>query len=231
MGDCEKFLNVYKLENIKGILLDFDGTIVPSEQVFLHSWQEVFKNKYQCSFTSREYIEYELKRDTKLIDYLIRSNRLRSDIEESVLMQAVYDKYVIEYSNMLRNIDFSTELEHIAKWERAGIKLSIVSTSKRDYIKMFFERYKDYVKMFSCILCREDVKILKPNPMVYLLAAKHLGLENSKCLVIEDSTKGVEGAMAAHMKVVRVLANTFSIDGNLTNFDIPVVQFIENIVL
>ncbi len=230
MGDCEKFLNTYKLKDIKGVLLDFDGTIVPSERVFLHSWQEVFKNKYQCSFTVKEYIEYELERDTKLIDYLIESNRLRSDIEKSVLMQAVYDKYVIEYGNMLRDIDFGTELEHIAKWRNVGIKLSIVSTSRRKYIEMFFERYKDYIKIFSCILCREDVKMLKPNPMVYLLAAECLGLECSKCLVVEDSAKGIEGAMAAHMKVIKVLKNTFSIDGSSTDVDIPVVQSIEDII-
>lgn len=230
MGDCEKFLSTYKLKDIKGMLLDFDGTIVPSEQVFLHSWQEVFKNKYQCSFTDKEYIEYELERDTKLIDYLIESNRLRADIEKSVLMQAVYDRYVIEYGNMLRDIDFGTELEHIAKWRSAGIKLSIVSTSRRKYIEMFFERYKDYIKIFSCILCREDVKMLKPNPMVYLLAAERLGLERSKCLVVEDSAKGIKGAMAAHMKVIKVLKNTFSIDGSSTDVDIPVVQSIEDII-
>lgn len=231
MGDCEKFLSTYKLKDIEGVLLDFDGTIVPSEQVFLRSWQEVFKNKYQCSFTDKEYIEYELERDAKLIDYLIESNRLRSDIEKSVLMQAVYDEYVIGYSNMLSNIDFSTELEHIAKWRGAGIKLSIVSTSRRKYIEMFFERYKDYIKMFSCIFCREDVKMLKPNPMVYLLAAERLELECSKCLVVEDSAKGIEGALAAHMKVIKVLKNTFSIDGSSTDVDIPVVQSIEDIIL
>ena len=231
MGDCKKFLSTYKLKDIKGVLLDFDGTIVPSEQVFLHSWQEVFKSKYQCSFTDKEYIKYELERDTKLIDYLLKSNRLRSDIEKSELMQAVYDKYVIEYSNMLRDIDFEPELEHIAKWRSAGIKLSIVSTSRRKYIQMFFERYKNYIKMFSCILCREDVKMLKPNPMVYLLAAERLGLEDSKCLVVEDSAKGIEGAIAAHMKVVKVLKNTFSIDGSSTDVDIPVVQSIEDIIL
>lgn len=85
--------------------------------------------------------------------------------------------------------------------------------------------------MFSCILCREDVKMLKPNPMVYLLAAERLGLEDSKCLVVEDSAKGIEGAIAAHMKVVKVLKNTFSIDGSSTDVDIPVVQSIEDIIL
>lgn len=231
MAHCEKFLNTYKLKDIEGVLLDFDGTIVPSEKVFFHAWQEIFMNKYQCLFTDKEYIEYELEKDTKLIDYLIECNRLSPGIEKSVLMQDVYDKYAVEYSNMLKDTDFSTVLGHIEKWRRAGIRLSIVSTSKHSYIEMFFERYKNYKTMFSYIFCREDVKMLKPNPMVYLLAAECLGVGHSKCLVIEDSTKGVEGAMAAHMKVVKVLANTINISGSSTNLDIPVVQSIENIIL
>lgn len=231
MGDSKKFLDIYKLDDIEGILLDFDGTLVPSEKVFLHAWQEIFENKYQCPFTEKEYIKYELERNTQLIDYLVENGRLDPNIEKSVFMQAVYNKYAIEYSNMLESTDCSPILEHIAKWVKTGIKLSIVSTSRREYIKKFFEKYEDYKNLFSCVLCREDVKELKPNPMIYLLAAEKMGLEYSKCLVIEDSPKGIEGAMAAHMPVIRVVENTFNIEENLIDFEIPVLTSIKNIIL
>lgn len=231
MGNSKKFLDTYKLGDIKGILLDFDGTLVPSEKVFLYAWQETFENKFQCSFTEKEYVKYELERDTKLIDYLIENGRLDSNIGKSVFMQAVYDKYVIEYGNMLESTDYSPILEHIAKWKSAGIKLSIVTTSRHEYIEKFFEKYEDFKSLFSCVLCREDVKELKPNPMIYLLAAEKMGLEYSKCLVIEDSPKGIKGAMAAHMQVIRVVENTINMDGRLIDFDVPVLTSIKNIVL
>lgn len=231
MDNCEKYMNVYKIKNIDGVLLDFDGTIVPSESVFLNTWKEIFKNEFQCVFTDEEYMEYELKRDAKLLDYLIKNHRINPKIKKSVLMQAVYDKYVIEFAKMLNDFDFTPVLEHIKEWNDAGIKLSIVSTSKRIYIEMFFKRYNNYRGMFSCVFCREDVKLLKPNPMIYLLAAKYLGLECSRCLVVEDSEKGIEGAIAAQMKVVKVLENSLTLSGNFQVANTPVLKSIRNIIL
>lgn len=212
------------------VLLDFDGTIVPSEKVFLHCWQEVFEKDYNCTFSEDEYIQYELNRDTELISYLIANNKLASKIEPKLLMENVYDSYSYEFHNMLVNNDFSNQLAHISHWVNEGIKLGLVSTSKRRYIEMFFEEYKDYRNIFSCIFCREDVEKLKPDPMVYLLAANQLKLPPSRCLVIEDSLKGIMGALSAQMKVIRVLENAFDIDSRTLGSEVPTVQSITDIV-
>lgn len=230
MDKISKYIDKYKIENIQGILLDFDGTIVPSEKVFLDTWKDVFMNKYQCVFTNEEYIKYELEKDTKLIDYLLDCNRLDRNWTKQELMKSVYMDYAVNFQKMLEETDFTNTLDYIAKWEDAGIRLSIVSTSKRNYIEMFFNRYKIYREMFSYIFCREDVEKLKPDPMVYLLAARKLEIENSKCLVVEDSLKGLKGAIAAEMQVVRVLENTFIIkDFPLKN--VSTVNSIKDIIL
>lgn len=212
------------------ILLDFDGTIVPSEGVFLHCWQEEFKNNYNCIFSEDEYIQYELKKDTELVNYLITANRLTSKIEPKLLMKNVYDSYGCKFQNMLKDHDFSKQLTHISQWATNGIKLGIVSTSKRKYIEMFFEKYMDYKSIFSCVLCREDVERLKPDPMVYLLAADQLGAIPPRCLVIEDALKGIKGALSARMKVIRVLENTFNVDADTLEDEILTVQSIMDIV-
>lgn len=229
MDKSSKYINKYNIENVQGILLDFDGTIVPSEKVFLETWKDVFKSKYRCVFTDEEYIKYELEKDTKLIDYLIDCNRIGKEVSKQQLMQSVYMDYVINFEKMLVETDFTDTLAHIAKWKEAGIGLSIVSTSKRKYIEMFFEHYKIYQEMFSYIFCREDVEKLKPDPMVYLLAAEKLKVENSKCLVVEDSPKGIKGAIAAGMQVVRVLENSFVIK-DLQLMNIPTVNSIKDII-
>ena len=42
----------------------------------------------------------------------------------------------------------------------------------------------------------------KPYPDLYVYAADHMGVEPAKCLVIEDSVPGVQGAVAAGMEVI-----------------------------
>ena len=212
------------------VLLDFDGTIVPSEKVFLHCWQEVFASNYSCIFSEDEYIQYELKKDTQLINYLVANNRLTSKIDSKLMMENVYDSYSYKFQDMLKDNDFSKQLTHIWQWANEGIKLGIVSTSMRKYIEMFFEKYIDYRSMFSCIFCREDVEKLKPDPMVYLLAADQLKLAPPRCLVVEDSLKGIIGALSAQMKVIRVLENTFDIDACTLECEVLTAQSIADIV-
>jgi beta-phosphoglucomutase len=44
----------------------------------------------------------------------------------------------------------------------------------------------------------------KPDPEIFLLAAKRLGISPDKCIVFEDAEAGVEAALAAGMKCVGV---------------------------
>ena len=230
MVNHKKYINVYKLKNIKGILLDFDGTIVPSEKVFLFTQQEVFNDKYGCVFTNEEYIKYELEMDTKLIDFLIASGRLNQNVEKYKIMQDVYNQYDVAFKKMLDTIDFCDTLNHIAEWQKNGIKIAIVSTSKRKYLNIFLNQYKDYMK-FSCILCREDVRQLKPNPMIYLQALAMLRLAPIECLGIEDSVRGVSSAIAAKVNVVKVVENALTTSDFFLYQDIPVVNSIKDIIL
>jgi HAD superfamily hydrolase (TIGR01509 family) len=58
--------------------------------------------------------------------------------------------------------------------------------------------------VFHAIASSDEVAHGKPEPDVYLLAASRLGVEPSRCLVVEDSTKGVLSGKAAGAVVVLV---------------------------
>jgi beta-phosphoglucomutase-like phosphatase (HAD superfamily) len=50
----------------------------------------------------------------------------------------------------------------------------------------------------------DKVKHKKPNPELFLLASKGLGIEPRNCVVIEDTPAGVEAAKAAGSKCIAV---------------------------
>ena len=50
---------------------------------------------------------------------------------------------------------------------------------------------------FDFIATREDVENPKPDPEIYLLVAKILGVPPSECMVVEDSVAGVKAGLAA----------------------------------
>ena len=59
----------------------------------------------------------------------------------------------------------------------------------------------------SFVLGAEDYASGKPAPDGYLMAAKRLDVAPANCLVIEDSTAGVQAGLAAGMKVIGINRN------------------------
>ena len=57
---------------------------------------------------------------------------------------------------------------------------------------------------FDVIVTADDVRFGKPDPQVYLEAARRLGAEPSECLVFEDSLVGVVAARRAEMRAIGV---------------------------
>jgi HAD superfamily hydrolase (TIGR01509 family) len=57
---------------------------------------------------------------------------------------------------------------------------------------------------FAAMVTAEDVRLGKPNPEVYLLAARAIGVEPSDCVVFEDAIVGVQAARRAGMRVIGV---------------------------
>ena len=76
------------------------------------------------------------------------------------------------------------------------------SASRRDVEDLLARaRLRD---RFEVVVAAEDVNRGKPDPEVYLLAARRLGVEPGHCLVFEDAVVGVRAARSAGMRTIGV---------------------------
>jgi HAD superfamily hydrolase (TIGR01509 family) len=91
--------------------------------------------------------------------------------------------------------------ELVAEVEAAGLPYALVTSSQRGLVDAVLARTG---LRFPVVVCANDVTYGKPDPESYLLAAKRLGAEPGRCLVLEDSTTGVTAAEAAGCQVVAV---------------------------
>lgn len=80
---------------------------------------------------------------------------------------------------------------------------------------------------FSLIIDETMVSRGKPDPEVYLITAKRLGILPEQCVVIEDSMSGVESAKRAGMKVVGITTTHSREELKAKNVDWTVEDFIE----
>jgi putative hydrolase of the HAD superfamily len=90
-------------------------------------------------------------------------------------------------------------LDAVRDLRRAGIQTGLISNSwsvdhyDRDLLR----------ELFEVVVISAEVKLHKPEPEIYLLAAERLGVEPGACLFVDDLRENCEGAEAVGMTAVR----------------------------
>ncbi len=80
----------------------------------------------------------------------------------------------------------------------AGFRLAIGSSGPRENVDYVVEHLPG-ANLFQETVCGDEVSHGKPAPDVFLLAAKKLGVDPSRCVVVEDSIHGLVAAKTAGM--------------------------------
>jgi beta-phosphoglucomutase len=86
---------------------------------------------------------------------------------------------------------------------RRGVPLAVATSARRADATHLLESV-GLLERFAVIVTAEDVSRGKPDPEVYLTAARGLGVAPAACLVFEDAVVGVEAARRAGMRVIGV---------------------------
>lgn len=188
-----------EIDKIKAIIFDMDGVIFDTEMIYLKVWSEVFE-KYRYKMTKEIYASVlgtgreNVKKvfvnhfgsDLPIDDmYIEKDDNLAKEIEKGVpLKSGVYE--ILEY---LKENDFK-------------IALATSATSKRAFKQL---KQANIENFFNAIVCRDEVRETKPNPDIFLKAADKLMVKPEQCIVIEDSSAGIEAAFNAGMIPIHVV--------------------------
>ncbi|CAN4126715.1 unnamed protein product [Withania somnifera] len=86
----------------------------------------------------------------------------------------------------------------------SGRKLAVCSAATKSSVILCLENLigLDRFHGLDCFLAGDDVKEKKPDPSIYITAAKKLGVSEYNCLVVEDSVIGLQAATGAGMSCV-----------------------------
>ena len=83
-------------------------------------------------------------------------------------------------------------LDELSKY----VRMAIVTTAKRVDFEIIHEK-RQIRQFMDFILVREDYKLSKPHPEPYLAGLKNFGATKEETLVVEDSSRGLNSAVAA----------------------------------
>ena len=101
---------------------------------------------------------------------------------------------------------------------QAGLRMALASSSILQDITLVLNSLR-LASVFEVIVSGDEVTHGKPDPEIFLAAARLLEIDPANCLVLEDTTHGVEAAKAAGMVCVAV-PNNFAREQDFRRADV-----------
>ena len=182
--------------NKKGFIFDLDGVIVDTAKYHYFAWKEL-ANSLGIDFTEKENEQLKgVSRVRSLEKILSWGNKTLPQDEFTRLMATKNDEY-LSYINKMNESELLPEVKDrltFIKNKKQGIALGSASKNARYIIEKV-----DVKDMFDAVVDGTDVSKAKPDPEVFLIAAKLLNIEPENSIVFEDSVAGVQAANTAKM--------------------------------
>lgn len=177
---------------LKGIFIDFDGTLVDSlqglYQVYFH-----FLKTYNVKGTKEEFTELNGPSLSEIMETLIHRYHLPHSAEK-LLEQ--YQSLLIDYYREAKPV--TGAMEFLKEFKKRGVTLVLVTSADRHLVDPFLERHQ-LTHLFQEIITAQGLKKSKPDPAIYLSALSKTNLDASQVIAVEDSKNGVQAALNAHI--------------------------------
>ena len=182
---------------MSAIFFDMDGTLIDSEPLWLEAEIEIME-ELGCNWDQQDQINCLGGPIDKTENYMQdRSNNIKPFGYFTKKLDDVMEQKLSTKLNLIPNA-----LEIINECKISEIKIALVTASSGRLMRAVLKRFP--VGIFDTTVSYDDVKRSKPDPEPYSLAAKTLGVDITKCVVLEDSLTGIQSGLSAGAQVIGI---------------------------
>ncbi|MEZ6096850.1 MAG: HAD family phosphatase [Pirellulaceae bacterium] len=179
-----------------GIIFDCDGTLTDSMPVHYLAWVETM-NRYDIQFPIDLFYSLGGMPTNKIVAKLAREQSKEVDAEKAA---------VEKEEAFVRRIELLTPIEEVVDVAREFVSRIPICVASGGYRSVILQQLTQIGcgDLFDIVVTAEDTERHKPEPDVFLHAAKLMGTPPAQCLVYEDSDLGITAAKAAGMDWIDV---------------------------
>jgi HAD superfamily hydrolase (TIGR01509 family) len=178
---------------LKAVIFDMDGVIVNSEPLHRKAYFDMFE-EFNLNVSNRLYESFTGKSTSAICKELCKIFDLSISHEKLMLSKRKHFKTIFDNDPEFQMIDGALSL--IKNYFYNNLTLILASSASMTNINRIFKKF-DLDKFFKAKISGADLKESKPNPEIFIKAAKLSGFNKSECIVIEDSTNGITASKSA----------------------------------
>lgn len=206
--------------NLQAVLWDMDGVIVDTYEGHFVAW------KQSLDEVGQDYDEDTFKRTFGMNNHLILATVFGRELEESFIQKISDRKEELFRRDIKGKVQtLPGVLDWLEAFKGLGLKQAVASSAPQANIDVLLTELKirDYFQAEA-----EGATLKgKPDPAVFLLAAKKLKVDPVNCLVIEDSIAGVQAAKSAGCQCVAVLTTNLAKDLTLADLIVKDLSYLK----
>ncbi len=186
---------------IQAVIFDLDGVLVTTDDCHYRAWKRMADEEHIPFDRSINERLRGVSRMDSLAIILEKATKPYTEAEKAG-MAARKNAYYVDLIGLLTPKDILPGAMDIVNALKArGIRIAIGSSSRNTPI--ILQRI-GLDKTFDAVADGNQITHSKPDPEVFLLAARLLGCEPAECLVVEDADAGIEAALRGGMKALGV---------------------------
>lgn len=182
---------------ISAIIFDMDGVLLDSEPYHDQTTTSILES-YGAEGAYEAIRPYVGRSSEDMWIAMKAKYNIPASVEDLIELQWKKNVSGLPDSGLERSEGLSELLDYCLE---KGIRVAVASSSRQDFVEAVFDHLKlwPYVEVFAS---GAEVENGKPMPDIFLLAATRLDIDPERCLVIEDSTAGVQAGRMAGMYTV-----------------------------
>ncbi|WP_036156932.1 beta-phosphoglucomutase [Maribacter forsetii] len=179
-----------------GFIFDLDGVIVDTAKYHYLAWRKL-ANELGFEFTKEQNELFKGVSRKRCLEILLDIGNVKATQEQFNTWMVEKNVDYLAYIEKMNASEILPDVPRVLEYlKEKNIPIALGSASKN--AKPILEKV-DLLPYFDSIVDGNNVTKAKPDPEVFLIAAKNLGVEASSCVVFEDAVAGIQAANAAGM--------------------------------
>lgn len=177
-------------------IFDLDGVIVDTAKYHYLAWKNL-ANALGFDFSEEQNELLKGVSRIQSLEILLSLGKVNLSEEKKQTLLLEKNKEYLEYVNKMTSEEILPGVNDLLNFlEINDIKYALGSASKN--APLILEKV-GLLNRFTAIVDGNDVSKAKPDPEVFLIGAKKLGMKPENCVVVEDAIAGIQAANAAKM--------------------------------